>query len=87
MEWLKSQEGNFEVNPSRDWKPVEVFQKGGRTGPGFGECNNTSKCVLNSLYARQILVWDAKQTGIGIVQPGRDKNAGDEIGGAFTENW
>ena len=29
MEWLKSQESNFEVNPSWDWKPVEVFQKGG----------------------------------------------------------
>ena len=28
VEWLKSQEGNFEMNSSRDWKPVEVFQKG-----------------------------------------------------------
>ena len=66
---------------------MEVFQKGGCAGPWSGECNNASKCVLNPLYARQILARDAKQTGVGIVQPGRDKSAGDEIGGAFTKNW
>ena len=87
MQWLKSKESNFEMDPSWDWKPVEVFQKGGCAGPWSGECNNPSKCVLNPLYARQILARDAKQTGVGIVQPGRDKSAGDEIGGAFTKNW
>ena len=30
--------------------------KGGCAGPQSGECNNPSKCVQNSLYARQILV-------------------------------
>ena len=49
---LESQEGNFEGNPSRDWKLAEVFQKGGCAGPQFGTRNNTSNCVLNSLYAR-----------------------------------
>ena len=52
VEWLKSQEGNFEVNPSRDWKPVERFQKGGCAGPRFGTRNNTSQCILSCMYAR-----------------------------------
>ena len=28
MDWLKSEEGDFEVNASWDWKPVEVHQEG-----------------------------------------------------------
>ena len=52
VEWLKSQEGNLEVNASWDWKPVEVFQKEGWAGPWFGTHDNMSKRVLNSLYAK-----------------------------------
>ena len=66
---------------------MEVFQQRGRAGPRSGACDDTSKRVLNSLYARKILDRDAEQTGICIVQPGRDKRAGNEIGCVFTQNW
>ena len=45
MERLKSKESNFEMDPSWDWKPVEVFQKGGCAGPWSGECNNYIKYI------------------------------------------
>ena len=67
--------------------PVETFQKEGLSWTAFGTSDDTNKCVLDCLYARKILACDAEQTGVSIVQPGRDKSAGDEIGGAFTENW
>ena len=35
----------------------------------------------------EILDRDAEQTCICIVQPGRDKRAGEEIDFVFTQNW
>ena len=75
------------MNAGQDWKPVEVFQQRGRAGPRSGACDDTSKCVLNSLNSRKILDRDAEHTCICIVQPGRDKRASDEIGCVFTQNW
>ena len=66
---------------------MEMFQQRGRAGPRFRASDDTSKSVLNSLYARKILDRDAEQTRVCIVQPGRDKRAGNEIGCVFTQNW
>ena len=75
------------MNAGRDWKPVEVFQQRSRAGPRSGTCDDTSKCVLDSLYMRSVLGRDSKQACICVVQPGRDKRAGNEIGRVFTQNW
>ena len=40
------------MNAGRDWKPVEVFQQRGRAGPRSGAYDDTSECVLDSLYTR-----------------------------------
>ena len=87
MEWLKSKESNFEIDPSWDLEASGGVQKGGCAGPWSGECNNRASVFWILCMRDRFLLEMPKQTGVGIVQPGRDKSAGDEIGSAFTKEW
>ena len=58
MERLKNKESNFEMDPSWDWKPVEVFQKGGCAGPWSGECNYPSVVCSDILCLRDRFLFE-----------------------------
>ena len=86
------QEGNFEVNASWDWKPVEVFQKGEGELVRDLEHVTTRASVLwimDSICMRDRFVRLRCQTDILVIYSysPRGNSAGDEIVGAFGENW
>ena len=83
VELLKSKEGDFEVDVSWDWKPQKGASKGGLSWTAiWNTWQHEQVCFEFSVCER-----DTVQTGIGIVQPGRDKSVGNKIGCAFSENW
>ena len=66
------------------WK---CFKRGAELDHNLEHVTTRASVLWILCMQDKILNWDAKQTGIGIVQPGRNEKAGDKIGCAFTQKF